>query len=194
MKALTIWPEWALAFQILQKDIENRVWRAPPSLVGQRIALHAGKRIGGKVDPGGSGFGITKGQQEKAIDCYDKVLETGRAAGWRFGFSTDGDRMGIPVYHREDEHKPFAIWWYDECPFGCIFATAKLEWCAMLPVGWVSYYDTGHPKSPWSIEGQYGFRLTEYISLKKPAPCGGNRRFWTVKPLIEELVKQREHH
>jgi hypothetical protein len=47
MPALTLWPEWLPTFTHLDKRIENRGWPAPDRLIGQRIALHAGKRIGG---------------------------------------------------------------------------------------------------------------------------------------------------
>ena len=49
MKAITIWPEWVWAIFFLDKRVENRSWRPPDSLIGQRIALHAGKYVGGRT-------------------------------------------------------------------------------------------------------------------------------------------------
>ena len=43
MYALTLKQPWAFAVAELGKDIENRTWRPPPSLIGQRFAIHAGK-------------------------------------------------------------------------------------------------------------------------------------------------------
>ncbi len=42
MKALTIRQPWATLIALGVKTIETRSWRAPVSLIGQRIAIHAG--------------------------------------------------------------------------------------------------------------------------------------------------------
>jgi hypothetical protein len=42
MYALTLKQPWAFAVAELGKNIENRKWPAPPKIVGQRIAIHAG--------------------------------------------------------------------------------------------------------------------------------------------------------
>lgn len=44
MKALTVLQPWAHAIAVLGKDIENRGWRPPRDLIGERIAIHAGLR------------------------------------------------------------------------------------------------------------------------------------------------------
>lgn len=44
MKALTLIQPWAWAIEHLGKRVENRTWAPPPRLVGQRIAIHAGKK------------------------------------------------------------------------------------------------------------------------------------------------------
>lgn len=46
--ALTLWPEWAFALAHLGKDSENRGWAPPASIIGKRIAIHAGRHIGGR--------------------------------------------------------------------------------------------------------------------------------------------------
>ena len=46
MKAITLAP--AMGESLIadgRKSIETRAWRPPHSLIGQRIAIHAGKRI-----------------------------------------------------------------------------------------------------------------------------------------------------
>ena len=50
MKALTLWRPWPVAMFFLkpeyQKDVENRTWKPPDWIIGERIAIHAGnKRI-----------------------------------------------------------------------------------------------------------------------------------------------------
>ena len=44
MYALTIWQPWASLIQARAKAIEWRGWRYPRSLLGTRIAIHAGAR------------------------------------------------------------------------------------------------------------------------------------------------------
>ena len=43
MRALTILQPWALCILDFGKMVENRTWRPPESLLGQRFAIHAGK-------------------------------------------------------------------------------------------------------------------------------------------------------
>lgn len=42
MRALTIKQPWAWAITAGHKTLENRSWRPPAALIGQRIAIHAG--------------------------------------------------------------------------------------------------------------------------------------------------------
>lgn len=44
MKALTIWQPWASLVVAGAKPYEFRGWRPPRSIIGQRIAIHAGAR------------------------------------------------------------------------------------------------------------------------------------------------------
>lgn len=44
MKALTVWQPWATLIAIGAKPYEFRGWKPPKSVVGQRIAIHAGMR------------------------------------------------------------------------------------------------------------------------------------------------------
>lgn len=47
MKALTIWQPWASLIMAGAKPYEFRGWRAPRSLIGQRVVIHAAAR---KID------------------------------------------------------------------------------------------------------------------------------------------------
>jgi hypothetical protein len=44
MKALTVWQPWASLIAWGMKPYEFRRWAAPASMIGQRIAIHAGAR------------------------------------------------------------------------------------------------------------------------------------------------------
>lgn len=43
MKAISLWQPWASLIACGAKDIETRSWRAPASLIGQRVLIHAAK-------------------------------------------------------------------------------------------------------------------------------------------------------
>lgn len=45
MKALTLYASWAHAIAHGSKRVENRTWHPPRSLLGTRIAIHAGKTL-----------------------------------------------------------------------------------------------------------------------------------------------------
>jgi hypothetical protein len=44
MLALTLVQPWAYAVAHLGKDIENRTWKPPARILGERIAIHAGSK------------------------------------------------------------------------------------------------------------------------------------------------------
>jgi hypothetical protein len=47
MRAITLWRPWPFALfydSPLAKDVENRTWPPPARILGQRIAIHAGKK------------------------------------------------------------------------------------------------------------------------------------------------------
>lgn len=46
MKAITLKQPWAWAVANAGKRIENRTWKPTASMIGQRIAIHAGARSG----------------------------------------------------------------------------------------------------------------------------------------------------
>ena len=45
MRALTLWQPWASLIALGHKVSETRSYAAPGALIGQRIAIHAGKRV-----------------------------------------------------------------------------------------------------------------------------------------------------
>ncbi len=54
MKAITLHQPWASLIAHGVKDIETRFWAPPRSLIGQRIAIHAGRtrEVSRKLHPG----------------------------------------------------------------------------------------------------------------------------------------------
>lgn len=43
MKAVTLWRPWPWAFIVAGKPVENRSWQLPETMLGERLAIHAGK-------------------------------------------------------------------------------------------------------------------------------------------------------
>ncbi|MFZ5704946.1 MAG: ASCH domain-containing protein [Pseudomonadota bacterium] len=52
MKALTIWQPWASLIIAGAKPFEFRGWRAPRSMIGQRIVIHAGSHRVDRLEVG----------------------------------------------------------------------------------------------------------------------------------------------
>ncbi len=64
MKALTLWRPWAYIIAHRGKRVENRTWKPPQGLIGQRIALHQGQKW---APPDAWGL-------PRDIDCGDALL------------------------------------------------------------------------------------------------------------------------
>jgi len=71
IRALTLWPEWAGAIAYLDKRVENRAFRPPASILGTRIAIHAGAHTGGATGT------------MRRIDGLQAVARMAVRAGWR---------------------------------------------------------------------------------------------------------------
>lgn len=69
LKVLTIWQPLASLIIEGAKPFEFRGWRAPASLVGQRIVIHAAARKESAHDIAGLLYQLTKGGQAAAMTC-----------------------------------------------------------------------------------------------------------------------------
>lgn len=83
MKTLTVKQPWASLIASGRKRVENRSWRPPAALIGQRIAIHAG--LG--WDKTGERYGLTRGDCPAGrIVCtavIERVLEVSDDEFWR---------------------------------------------------------------------------------------------------------------
>lgn len=59
MRALTLWQPWSWAIARAGKRVENREWKPPAWIIGERIAIHAGKKY----------------DDEAAVDLYNCGLD-----------------------------------------------------------------------------------------------------------------------
>ena len=69
LRALTLTPEWAWAVCRLDKRVENRTWPAPATIIGQRIAIHAGKAA-----PDWSAVYLMAGCARWQVDRYARMF------------------------------------------------------------------------------------------------------------------------
>lgn len=88
IKALTIWQPWASLIAIGAKPYEFRGWRPPVSLVGQRLAIHAGARpmkrsevLALRINLASPGrFATPCLKPDIAIPLLDRILEQEKSA------------------------------------------------------------------------------------------------------------------
>lgn len=116
MKALTLHAPWAWAIAHGPKRVENRTWKPPSALLGQRIAIHAGKNLGTISERESCILALLNA----GVDPPDewprgRVLCAARLLGW---ISLDGSLSGDAVRHACDSE------WY--CgPIGWVLDTVQ---------------------------------------------------------------------
>lgn len=171
MKALTLWPEWAWAVCNLDKDVENRTYRPPKGIVGQRIAIHAGKRIGGKYVR----------DSKMAISCYETMASKASEAGW---YPEIFDKYILFKYNKTiyGGYERLLFDEFDGVVMGCVVATAIVGSISRLKQGEIE---------PWAAYGQYQWHLLDVHVLKDPVICSGNQRLWTLPDDVEKKVVEQ---
>ena len=155
MLALTLWPEWAWAIAHFGKDIENRTWPPPARILGKRLAVHAGKHIGGKPGDNALLEGLTK--LREMAECVADERGDRRRAG------------GLPMYS-------------DLLP--------QITTSAIVAVVKVTGDIRGTEAGWYNGLPNYGWKLTDLITLPKPVPCKGAQGLWELPPDV--LAKVRE--
>lgn len=110
LPALTLWRPWPWAVFHGSKDIENRGWVPPASLLGRYMAIHAGK----KFDRGAVGF-VTR---TAGIECPASegdhplgIIGIVRVVGWvRAAGASSMWRGARAAGHRHVEHSQRSPW------------------------------------------------------------------------------------
>ena len=173
MREITLWPEWVWAICNLKKDVENRLWQAPYSICGKRIAIHAGKTIGGGSSIFDALFNL-ESMASRAEYTFAKILKYG----------DHGDIIG--TWFKKDN----CIWTLrtEHLVRGSVVATAIVDRSRWLDYSCDKYAD-GSPASPWAADGQYNWILRDIIVLEDPVPCRGYQKLWTLKPKDEVAVR-----
>ena len=159
MRSLTLWPEWAWAIDRLDKRVENRDWALP---VGEWIALHAGKSIGGRP-------GLTAREEG-----YAGLLEMAARAGWDC-VERDPDDLSQTLF--EGDTSVSLV----EHPVVCSAILGAFRVTYASPPG-VGFLDG------WRVPDAVG-NVLEYRPLARPIPCKGAQGLWTVPPAIVAEMK-----
>lgn len=179
LTALTLWPEWAAAVVHLGKPLENRGPESPRWLrrvVGRRIAIHAGKYIGGRQSP------------SALVEARDAMCGTAFGAGW----ALVGGRGWFGV-HRTPDVTP--DWRFVFAPDreerllleeGGADAHGRVVIVPVVRSAIVCTAIVGEPHRPsgrpWEQDDAAGWcwPLLDVRRLPEPVPCSGKQGLWTV--------------
>lgn len=122
MRALTLINPWAALIASGVKLIENRTWRAPADVIGQRIAIHAGKKIDQDAIDG------VLGSEDEHLNEYggSRILETSL---WRVTGAILCTAMLVGVIDENDDPDLEAgdgqEWWFTG-PYGFVLRDVRL--------------------------------------------------------------------
>lgn len=175
MKALTLWPEWAWAVCFLDKRVENRTWKPPASLIGQRIGIHAGARIAGKWEP----FTLAAPSRARYLGILEAVralVDPARAAGWQERSEEDGIRS----FTRGDRTARLI-------PFEGgrdVIVTSALVATAVLTSA------DQKQRTGWDYPGAWHWRLADVVVLDPPRPMRGKQGLWELRQFSAESVHE----
>jgi hypothetical protein len=175
MKAITLWPEWAFAVCALFKRVENRGWAPPLKMIGQRFLIHAGAAIGGR--PG------NEAHDDRAMQL---VCETAKLVGWhwqRRGPCHYLLEAAVPLRHPEFDVlvSPSVEFTRDLIPRGALVAEAILDRVSVPPpLAARERFEVRQSSYPWATLGAHHWHLRTVGLLRRPVPCKGAQRLWTV--------------
>jgi hypothetical protein len=155
MKALTIYPEFAWAIVNLGKDVENRPWMFPEKMIGQDIAIHAGKLFDGRKS------------FQAEIDGIHNVMFMAKSEGWNCSW-------GIGAFCAFRRNKDVFALDAKEVPRGAVVGVATLTG-AIGPRECV-----GVQSRPWAVPGQHVWLLDNVRKLEKPVACRGYQKLWDL--------------
>ena len=147
--AITLHQPWASLIALGIKTVETRSWPAPARLVGQRIAVHAGKRL--VRQPGGAierELRARWGENWRVITPTGAVVATAVLAGMARVAHIDPS-SGHAVHD-------------DSAEVGCAMGTGR------TPID---------PWGDFSC-GRWLWFLDDVAALPEPAPAVGHQRFW----------------
>lgn len=185
-RAITLWPEWIVAFLSLDKLLENRPKPPPKNLVGKRVAFHAGAHVGGQP----SNASHTRGLYA--------LIETAKAAGWcvelKYTSGLNGTawielRKGdvlVRLDGRYNPAEPLGPGNRPACEGAVGIARSAIMFTAVI---------TGHspptakPDKPWQFAStpeakSCAWHLEDIIPVARPILGAGVQGFWPLSRLL----------
>lgn len=164
--AITVRQPWASLIAAGEKNVENRGWHPPASLLGQWFAIHASKSF----DPEAWSAGIAAANAARVslpwVQKATKSLESARGMTERAGKQAVKQCLSAAV------------------PYGAIVALARITRI-------VEPADVTAETSAWFL-GPIGWVL-EGVTPIEPEPCAGQQGLWAVtgEPLANVRTKFR---
>lgn len=186
MKALTLWQPWASLVIEGVKTIETRSWPCPPTLIGERIAIHAAAKR-----PRSEWFGHYGPPEGDPRDRYEMdgcYRSTESAAGGDFLYEWVGPLGAVLGTARVIECVPIvdgeryrgverALRSYRgtaEFPDGMLELCEENGISDWTPTGQVAYGDYE--------PGRYAWLLDKVDKFDVPIPAKGRQRVWEWTP------------
>lgn len=148
MKALTIWQPWASLIAAGAKPYEWRGWCAPLSIVGQRIAIHAGARKVQKAEIG-----------DLLYELCTKPAESSLVAS-----------IALPLL--EQWHTSPGM-----LPLSCVICTAVLG-TPITAREWVTQHGAPMLDTDLIDHSKWAWPLTDLETLDPFEPATGKQGFW----------------
>ena len=158
MKALTVRQPWAWLIIHAGKRVENRTWCPPRHMLGQRIAIHASKRV--DLHDCAETFAELRAQ-----DMLDDVAEKVTLRMLQDG---SGSVLGVATL----------LGWLD--------ARQDLASAASVEQGAEAHHVYDLDEDPWWI-GPVGWLLRDVRAIE-PVPCKGALGLWELQAEVEHHV------
>ena len=150
MYAITLWQPWAQLIADRVKRYETRSWKPPKRLIGQRIAIHAGKRKVRNL-PNEVGWQIYIGYGPRWYERipYGAIVATAMLVDVFYVKEVQFDCLKVEVLSRPGLHTSIPI-----DPFGD-YSVGRYVW---------SLIDIERLASPVSAKGRQGLWKCDVIS------------------------------
>jgi len=181
--ALSLHQPWASLIALAVKRIETRSWAAPEWLIGERIAIHAAKRLPGHC----SEVGLWSIANQ--ADGVSRMTDGQRWVELPLGAAVAAARLDacLPMVTADecgtDMHAP---------PHICQSGDRRLQIHRPLRAP----FDDGSTEQDFSHElpygdfspGRFGWLLADIVPVEPAVPCRGRQRVWRLPEDVAERI------
>lgn len=166
IRALTLRQPWAFAILHLGKSVENRSWKPPRSVIGKRIAIHAGLTLD---QPGDNKLRTWLRAWEEldllgklhAADMYPGcIIGTVLVTGWARAIPNPLNDTALPA----------------------------LEYRQAGPTD--RRYARSLVYNRWAEAGSYQWGLANPEPVEHPVRCRGAQGIWTIPPELDGTLQK----